>query len=81
MVKGLRSDARTIGGSMSAQRLADAARRYPSAHSPREFTAERNTRANFIAHCALERCPLPRSSTSTLTFFLPKRFASSLLAM
>jgi signal transduction histidine kinase len=39
---------------------------------------------DFALHClccALERCPLPRSSTSTFTFFLPKRFASASEAM
>jgi CheY-like chemotaxis protein len=36
---------------------------------------------NIIAYSVLKRCPLPRSRTSTVTFFLPKRFASASLAM
>jgi len=36
---------------------------------------------NLTAYSVLERCPLPRSRTSTVTFFLPKRFASASLAM
>ena len=47
--------------------------------APQRARTEANYRPR--AHCEPERCPLPRSSTSTLTFFLPKRFASASLAM
>jgi hypothetical protein len=44
---------------MSAQRLVDTARRYPSAHAPLEFTAEWNTRADASRAETRDRASAP----------------------